>query len=81
MPRYDYKCSECLSIFTARHSIKESIDECKECGSKGMVEKIPASFLTIKKEEAGKIVKNHIEETKRDLRQEKLDLQNQEHKS
>ena len=80
MPRYDYKCSECLSIFTVRHSIKELIDECKECGSKDVVEKIPASFLTIKKKKAGKIVKNHIEEAKQELKQEKKNLQRQEYK-
>tara|TARA_Y100000593_G_scaffold92944_1_gene186122 strand:- start:361 stop:606 length:246 start_codon:yes stop_codon:yes gene_type:complete len=80
MPRYDYKCSECLSVFTARHSIKDTVDECKHCGSENTVEKIPTSFLTIKKETAGKVVKSHIEEFKQDLRQEKKDLQNQEYK-
>ena len=81
MPRYDYKCSECLNIFTTRHSIKETINECKECGSKDTVKKVPASFLSIKKQEAGNIVRQHIEETKQDLRQEKQDLQNQEYKA
>tara|TARA_Y100000296_G_C5110130_1_gene224714 strand:+ start:267 stop:512 length:246 start_codon:yes stop_codon:yes gene_type:complete len=81
MPRYEYKCSECLGVFTARHSIKETISECKECGSPGTIKKIPTSFLTIKKEETGKIVKNHIEEAKQDLRQEKRNLQAQEYKS
>tara|TARA_R100000008_G_scaffold69434_1_gene46786 strand:- start:243 stop:485 length:243 start_codon:yes stop_codon:yes gene_type:complete len=80
MPRYDYKCSECLETFTTRHSIKETINECKECGSIDTVQKIPASFLAIKKETAGKVVKSHIEEIKQDLRQEKKDLQNQEYK-
>jgi len=80
MPRYDYRCSECSSVFTARHSIKETINECKECGSEDTVEKIPTSFLAIKKQEAGKLVQTHIEEFKQDLRQEKKDLQSQEYK-
>ena len=81
MPSYEYKCSECLGIFTVRHSIKETINKCKECESVGTVKKIPTSFLSIKKQKAGKIVKSHIEEIKQDLRQEKSDLQNQEYKS
>ena len=80
MPRYEYRCSECSAIFTIRHSIKETIDECKECGIKNAVEKIPASFLTVKKQEAGKVVKQHIEEVKQDLLQEKESLQRQEYK-
>ena len=80
MPRYDYRCSECSSVFTVRHSIKETIDKCKECECEGTVEKIPTSFLSIKKEEAGKIVKRHIEEAKQEIQQEKKNLQNQEYK-
>jgi|TARA_Y100000310_G_C20636852_1_gene791640 putative FmdB family regulatory protein len=80
MPRYDYRCLECLSIFTVRHSIKEKVTECRECKSEGMIEKIPTSFMSIKKREVGNVVKRHIEESKQDLAQEKQDLQNQEYK-
>ena len=78
MPRYEYKCSECLKIFTIRHSTKETINECKECGSKDTIQKVPTSFLSIKKQKAGTVVSQHIEEVKQDLRHEKIDLRNQE---
>jgi putative FmdB family regulatory protein len=80
MPRYEYKCTECLGVFTVRHLIKETINVCKGCGSEGSVEKIPTSFLTVKQQKAGKVVRQHIEETKQDLRQEKQDLQNREYR-
>ena len=78
MPRYEYKCSECLNTFTIRHSIKETISECKECGSEDTIQKVPTSFLSIKKQKAGAVVRQHIEEVKQDLRQEKIDLRNQD---
>ena len=80
MPRYEYKCDECLNVFVARHSMKEKLTECKECGSKDTVQKIPSSFLSVKKQKVGNIVKQHIEESKQDLKQEKTSLQNQEYK-
>ena len=79
MPRYEYKCSECLGTFTVRHSIKETISKCEECESEGTIKKIPTSFMSVKPQSVGKIVKNHIEEIKQDLRQEKKDLKNQEY--
>ena len=80
MPRYEYRCSECLDTFTVRHSIKETINKCQECGREDTIKKIPTSFMSVKPQKAGNVVKNHIEEIKQDLRQEKSDLQNQEYK-
>jgi len=60
--------------------MKEKITECKECKSKDTVEKIPTSFIPVKRREVGNVVKQHIEEARQDLSQEKQDLQNQEYK-
>jgi putative FmdB family regulatory protein len=32
MPTYNYKCEECENVFEDFHSIKETVEECPECG-------------------------------------------------
>ena len=72
MPRYTYRCDECKGVFAAFHSMKEKLNECKECDSVDTLERIPASFSThVKKEQAGKIVKSFIDDARKDTKEEK----------
>lgn len=32
MPRYEYKCKKCESVFEVVHGINESLDKCSTCG-------------------------------------------------
>ena len=73
MPRYDYRCLECEQTFTIRHSIKETVEVC-ECGAQGQMQKIPSMPHVVKKSNAGKIVKNHIEEAKKEIKEFKKDM-------
>lgn len=59
-------------MFTAFHSMKERLGECRECDSVDALERIPASFSThIKEKTAGKIVKSFIEDARQEVKEEK----------
>lgn len=73
MPRYDYKCLKCDQDFTIRHSIKETVEFC-ECEEQGQMQKIPSIPRIIKRNNAGKVVTNHIEEAKQDIKEFKKDM-------
>ena len=72
MPKYTYKCNECEDIFEVVHSMSERLTFCKKCDTIDSLQKIPSNVSIIKKDkEVGKIVESHIEETKRELKEEK----------
>jgi|TARA_R100000808_G_C2141345_1_gene149133 putative FmdB family regulatory protein len=71
MPRYEYECEECSQTFLARHSIKEKLTSCKLCGGENCVTKLFGTLIPVKKQEAGHLVRSHIEESKQDLEQQK----------
>lgn len=73
MPRYDYKCLKCDQTFTMRHSIKEVVEVC-ECEEQGQLQKIPTIPRVLKKSVAGQVVKDHIEEAKKEIREFKKDM-------
>ena len=73
MPRYDYRCLECEQTFTIRHSIKEVVEVC-ECEEQGRMQKIPSIPRVIKRSNAGKVVKDHIEEAKKEIKEFKKDM-------
>jgi putative FmdB family regulatory protein len=74
MPRYEYECEKCSQTFLARHSIKEKLTSCELCGEEGSLTKLLGTLISVKKQEAGHIVRAHIEETKQDLDQEKREI-------
>ena len=85
MPRYSYKCLKCEILTEVWHSIEEKLEDCSSCEEKSCMERIPSAFsLSPKKEglgsskKPGKLVKESIEEFKKDLKQQKKDLINQE---
>ena len=83
MPRYVYQCESCEVIFQAVHSIKEKLTDCEECNLEGTLKRIPSMPLVLtkkesnQKQEAGVLVKEHIENAKEDLERERKELRNQ----
>ena len=75
MPKYEYKCKTCNEHFFLRHGIKETIQKRPTCEKECTLERIPTiSFRKIvkkKKKKVGKIVKEYIEDTKKEIEKEK----------
>ena len=83
MPKYRYKCADCDAVFEAVHSIKERLSDCLTCGVVDSLTRIPYDIVTkvnknITKTKVGDIVKEKIEEFKKDLKKQKNDLKNEE---
>ena len=80
MPRYTYCCEECEVVFHRVHSIKEKLTDCEECGLKGVLKRVPSMpFVFSEKNKAGDLVKQHIEEAKQEIKQEKAQLEKVEY--
>ena len=74
MPKYNYICSGCGEEFEIYHSMFEIIDECIMCESRN-VQRIPSlSFTSRVKSESGHLVKDFIEEARREVQAEKSKL-------
>ncbi len=76
MPKYCYKCSVCANEYEVRHGMTERLEDCKVCGSEGVLTRIPQLTTIVRKQEQGEretgsLVKEYIEENKEILRQEK----------
>ena len=74
MPAYCYKCNVCKHEFTVRHSMSFEDQHCVECDSKDVF-KIPTILEKIRitsNKKVGSIVNKHIEETRQEVKQEKL---------
>jgi len=82
VPKYCYRCSECDKEFFIRHSIKDKLTHCN-CEKKGKVMRIPMIGRILKNKtkenKAGEKVKQFIEETKKELKEEKKSLSGQEY--
>jgi putative FmdB family regulatory protein len=71
MPNYVYECSECGKVMEIYHSMSEERTNCEACGSNNTLTKIPEVPIYVKKKTAGNIVKKHIEDTKKQVQEEK----------
>ena len=76
MPKYCYRCKECEYEFEVRHGMKERLYNCENCNNVESLERIPQLTNIVKtaevgKQKAGSLVKEHIEENKKILREEK----------
>ena len=81
MPRYAYHCEKCKTSFTIVHSIKGKLTDCKKCTTKESLKRIPYMPAVIQKnKKAGKLVDKHIEETKKEVEEEKKKLKKVEYK-
>jgi len=82
MPKYDYCCKICGFVFEYRHQMSETLERHPDCKQEEcQVEKVPSfhrHFIKIqdkKGRKPGDLVKKHIEETKEEIKQQKLNLQ------
>ena len=73
MPRYDYKCLKCDECFVIRHSINEIREIC-DCGKEGDIQKLPSIPIYIDKTKAGEVVKQHIEDAKKEIKEYQEDM-------
>lgn len=79
MPTYEYQCSNCNEIIKKRHSIKEKLTDCTNCNSANSLERLLGDFMILNKKESGKLVKNFIEDSKKELKADKDKLKRQEY--
>ncbi len=75
MPKYTYRCEVCGEHFEKFHSISEKLTDC-ECGEAGSLTRVPSLpfCVSVKKQKAGQIVKDFIEDTKRDVEAQKQEM-------
>ena len=85
MPRYTYLCDECDNLFEVAHSIKDKLEICQECS--GSLNRVPSqTFIGFaqpaksREHKVGDLVKDHIEESKRELRKEQERISSEEYK-
>jgi putative FmdB family regulatory protein len=85
MPKYIYRCDRCEEIFELVHSMKDKLEICEEC--EGSLIRIPSlAFINSGQKKAainhkvGDLVKDHIEESKRELRKEQERIGTEEYK-
>jgi putative FmdB family regulatory protein len=85
MPRYSYTCTSCESTIEASHSINERLSYCDSCGTDTLKKNLSIP-ITLKPQEVnnltntknGAIVKEKIEEFRKDLKEQKQALKNRE---
>ena len=86
MPRYTYRCDECEEVFEVNHSMSIKLKDCELCGSVDSLVRVPSStFITTTtttkdNKNVGDVVKDHIEESKKDLKVEQRRLKGIEYK-
>ena len=85
MPRYQYHCSLCESEFTVVHAINERLEKCQTCKKVGSLKKVYTTIRKMKnnkksEKQPGKIVKNFIEDTKKEVNKEKKKMKSEEYK-
>ena len=77
MPRYTYRCDVCGNSFEVSHSISEKLTDC-ECGEEGSLKRIPSLPFRVSakpnKQKAGQLVKEFIEDTKKEVQKSKQEM-------
>ena len=77
MPNYVYKCISCDTTVTIFHSFSEKATDCDSCGALNSLKRdYTASFNTLAggikiNKEVGQVVRQHIEEAREEIKQEK----------
>jgi len=85
MPRYSYICQECGFQYDTSHSYKIRLEDCPDCGYEKSLQKMLNNFTTTTpsldiEKETGSIVKESIEDFRKELKQEKEKLSKREYK-
>ncbi len=83
MPRYSYTCTSCESTLEASHSSDERLSHCEACGTNTLKKNLSIPTITKQPEinnltntKNGAIVKEKIEEFRKDLKEQKEALKN-----
>jgi rRNA maturation endonuclease Nob1 len=82
-----YYCTGCEKEFQASHSIHKKLEECAICNSENSLIRKPSTVFigkkidTSKPSQVGNVVKQSIEESRDELRQEKERLKKREYKN
>ena len=71
MPNYVYECSDCKEVVEIFHSMSEDRTDCDVCGAKNTLNKIPEVPIYVKSTTSGNVVKQHIEDAKQQVREDK----------
>ena len=71
MPKYVYKCNICEDSFITFHGMTEDINKCELCHEEGSIKRIPQMLNIMKKETAGAVVREHIEQSRKELKEQK----------
>jgi len=83
MPKYVYECKECGSIKEVVHSMQEKLKDCEECDTIEALRRVPSfNFLRhgdIDETSSGSRVKEFIEDSRNELREERKELQRKEY--
>jgi len=80
MPTYCYECEECKESFESFHSVKVKLEDCVLCEAQNSLSRIPSMPYYVKENNTGKVVKDHIEEAKRELQKDKQEASERENK-
>ena len=86
MPTYAYRCAGCDKQFEKFHSMSETLEECVLCNSP-KIKKVWNGGINLKKNKnfgsqaPGKIVRQYIEDTKKEVSEDKKRLKENEHTS
>tara|TARA_Y100000310_G_scaffold223456_1_gene225303 strand:+ start:674 stop:931 length:258 start_codon:yes stop_codon:yes gene_type:complete len=83
MPKYLYRCKTCNEEFSAHHLMSENLEKREGCEKECTLNKVPSFPINLnkknKEQKVGEFVKQHIKETKEDLKAEKKNLKKQEY--
>ena len=79
MPKYTYKCVECEERITIYHSVKDKQTDCGLCKKKDALQRVPSKIslyknMTSSSAEVGGVVKEHIEDTREEIKNMKEKL-------
>jgi len=79
VPKYTYKCTECATIRSARHGMKDKLTDCEACGIKGVLTRVITDIsLQVDQDNTGQapghVVKKFIEETRQEIEEKKKEL-------
>jgi len=74
-----YQCESCEEVFEQFHSIKIILEDCHLCGEQDSLKRLPSITRIVKLNTStvapvGTVIKNHIEEAKREIKQEQVEM-------
>ena len=83
MPTYVYKCDVCEKVFEYFHSFRVKKTTCEECGKESLQKMLNtpikiAKKTTVQHNAPGQVIKDTIEETKREIEKDKKRLRSRE---